>query len=133
MSKNILFIDDNTIKDRTAVHGNIDPKLMYPDIKAAQDMYIHPLLGTALFKKIQDAINDGTITTNGALANYKTLLDDYIVDALVYYTLADLPTTISYQFWNKGVIRKQGNNTEDRKSTRLNSSHSSVSRMPSSD
>ena len=112
MSKNILFIDDNTIKDRTAVHGNIDPKLMYPDIKAAQDMYIHPLLGTALFKKIQDAINDGTITTNGALANYKTLLDDYIVDALVYYTLADLPTTISYQFWNKGVIRKQGNNTE---------------------
>lgn len=107
MSLNILLISDEMIKERTAIHGNIDPKLLYPDIKVAQDMYIHPILGTALYDKIQADINGGSIA-----GNYKILLDKYIVDALIYYTLTDLPTTISYQFWNKGVVRKQGENTE---------------------
>lgn len=112
MSLDILLISDTMIKDRTAVHGNIDPKLIYPDIKVAQDMYIHPILGTALYNKLQTIVSDGTITSNSALASYKTLVDRYIVDALIYYTLAELPTTISYQFWNKGVLRKQGESTE---------------------
>lgn len=112
MSENILLISDTMIKERTAIHGNIDPKLIYPDIKVAQDMYIMPILGTALYNKLQAIISDGTITTNPANANYKGLIDKYLVDALMYYTLAELPTTISYQFWNKGVVRKQGENTD---------------------
>jgi hypothetical protein len=74
-------------------------------------MYILPLIGSALYNKIQTLIDDGTI---GDAENepYKTLLDKYIVDALIYYTLTDLPQTLSYQFWNKGVVRKQGDNTQ---------------------
>lgn len=109
MSKNILLISDETLKERTTIHGNIDPKLLYPEIKAAQDMYIHPILGTALFNKIVSDVDAGTIT-----GNYKTLLDDYIIDCLLYYTLAGLPEALSYQFWNKGVIRKQGDESGDR-------------------
>lgn len=112
MSENILLISDIMIKERTAIHGNIDPKLIYPDIKVAQDMYIHPLLGSGLYNKLQTIISDGTITSNPANSNYKTLIDKFIVDALMYYTLSELPTTISYQFWNKGVVRKQGENTD---------------------
>jgi hypothetical protein len=100
------------IKDRTAIHGNIDPKLIYPDIKVAQDMYIHPILGTALYVKLETIISDGTITSNVALVNYKNLLDRYIVDTLMYYVLAELSMTLSYQFWNKGVLRKQGVDTD---------------------
>ena len=100
------------IKERTAIHGNIDPKLIYPDIKVAQDMYIHPILGTSLYNKLQTIISDGTISSDAANAEYKTLIDRYIVDALMYFTLSELPTTISYQFWNKGVMRKQGENTD---------------------
>ncbi len=107
MSLNILLISDVMIKERTSIHGNIDPKLIYPDIKVAQDMYIHPILGSALFNKILDDINGA-----GPTGEYKILVDKFIVDALIYYTLADLPTTISYQFWNKGVVRKQGVDTE---------------------
>lgn len=107
MSLNILLISDAMIKERTAIHGNIDPKLIYPDIKVAQDMYIEPILGTALYNKLLNDINGA-----GPAGEYKTLLDKFIVDALIYYTLAQLPTTISYQFWNKGVMRKQGQDTE---------------------
>ena len=108
MSLNILLVSDQMIKDRTAIHGNIDPELIKPDIKVAQDMYIHPILGTALYDKLQTDIS-GTGTTTG---NYKILLDRYIVDTLMWYVLSELPTTISYQFWNKGVVRKQGESTD---------------------
>jgi hypothetical protein len=104
--------------DRSPVHGNIDPKLIYSDIKAAQDMYILPLLGTGLYNKIQDLIEAGTIGDN-ANAEYKTLLDNYIVDALVCYTMAELPMGISYQFWNKGVLRQGGDVTENPTMTEL--------------
>jgi len=107
MSKNVLLIDENILKDRTAIHGNIDPKLLYPEIKAAQDMYIEPILGSNLFNKIINEVDAGTIT-----GVYKDLLDDYIIDALIYYVISALPDAISYQFWNKGVVRKQGDNTE---------------------
>lgn len=112
MSDNVLLISDTILKERTAIHGNIDPKLIYPDIKVAQDMYIHPILGTALFLKMQKIVGDGTITSDSNNSNYKRLWEAYIIDTLMYYTLAELPTTLGYQIWNKGVVRKQGENTE---------------------
>ena len=108
MSKNTLFISDTILKEKSIVNSNNDAKLIYPDIKAAQDLYIHPILGTALFIKIQNAIAANNWT---GLADYKTLLDDYIIDTLVNYTMAELPMN-SYQFTNKGIVRKQGDNTD---------------------
>jgi len=95
------------LKQRTQMHGNIDEKLLYADIKVAQDMYVLPILGTALFNKLQAAVSAGTL--NGA---YKILMDDYLVDCLVWYTLAESPETMSYQLTNKGLVRKMGDNTQ---------------------
>lgn len=111
MSQDILLISDVMLKERTAVHGNIDPKLIYPEIKVAQDMYIEKLLGTALYNKLLDLIGNGTISDAGN-AEYKKLLDRYIVDALLHYTMSGMVTTTSFQIWNKGVVRKQGVDTE---------------------
>lgn len=107
MSLNILLIGDEIIKSRTSIHGNIDPKLIYPNIKIAQDMYILPLIGTALYNKLQTDINNNALT-----GDYQTLVNSFIIDALIYYTLSELPVNISYQFWNKGIVRKQGEDTE---------------------
>lgn len=99
------------IKERTAIHGNIDPALLYPDIKVSQDMYIQPVLGSALFDKLQTLVDTGDINLTEN-ADYYNLISKFIADALMYYTLSALPTTISYQFWNKGVVRKYGEETE---------------------
>lgn len=107
MSANILLISVDMLKQRTQMHGNIDEKLLYADIKVAQDMYVLPILGTALFNKLQAAVSAGTL--GGA---YKTLMDDYLVDCLVWYTLAESPETMSYQLTNKGLVRKLGDNTQ---------------------
>lgn len=108
MSANVLLLSVQVLKDRTSIHTNIDEKLLFPEIKTAQDMYIHPILGTALYDKIIGDINVSGTTTG----DYLTLLNNYIIDPLLYYVLAELPTSLPYQFWNKGVVRKQGDSTE---------------------
>lgn len=119
MSSNILLLSDQMIKDRTAIHGNIDSELIKPVIKVAQDIYIKPVLGSALFDKLQTDISSSGTTTG----NYKILLDSYILDTLMWYVLSELPLTLSYQFWNKGVIRKQGIDTDLPSMTELETIH----------
>jgi len=60
MSLNTLFISVQNIKERSGLHANVDEKLVLPEIKTAQDMYILPALGTALYNRLQDGINNCT-------------------------------------------------------------------------
>jgi hypothetical protein len=105
--KNICFINVNTIKERSALHSNVDDKLILPEVLAAQDMYILPALGTALYNRLQDGIDNNNLTTDEV-----DLLDNFITNALVYYTLSELPVGLSYQFYNKGLVRKTSDNTD---------------------
>lgn len=111
MSKNILLISVDILKERTDIHGNVDPKLIYPHIKYVQDAFIKPILGTALFDKLQSLIDAGTIT-DVANEDYKLLIDEYLIDTIIWYVKSELQVDISFQTWNKGVVRKQGENTE---------------------
>ena len=108
MSKNTLFISVQSIKDRTGLHANVDEKLVLPEIKTAQDMYIFPALGSALYNELQTAVDSNTYTNLQT-----TLLDDYIVDTLIYFVMSELPQGLSFQFYNKGLLRKSGENQEN--------------------
>lgn len=105
--RNTLFIGANTIKERTAVHSNIDDKSIMSEIKTAQDMFILPALGTALYNRLQDGIENANLTVQET-----ALLDNYITDTLVYFVLSELPIGLSYQFYNKGLVRKSSENTD---------------------
>lgn len=108
MSRNILFISVNTIKERTGLHNNVDEKLVNPEILTSQDMYILPALGTALYERLQNGIENNNLT-----ATEQGLLDTYITPTLVYYVMSELPMGLSYQFYNKGMIRKSGEGQEN--------------------
>lgn len=86
MSRNILFISVDTIKDRTGLHSNTDEKLINPEILTAQDMYILPALGTALYERLQDGVANNNLTQIET-----SLLDTYITPTLVYYVMSELP------------------------------------------
>lgn len=107
MSRNTLFISVKTIKERTGLHANVDEKLILPEILTSQDMYILPALGTALYNRLQDGIDASNLT-----AAETDLLDTYITNCLVYYVMSELPMGLSYQFYNKGVVRKSSDNTD---------------------
>lgn len=119
MSKNTLLIMPSLLKERTALFTNTDDKLLYPEIKAAQDMYILPLLGSTLFSALQVKIAAGTVT-----GYYETLMDDYLVDALINYVLSELPDSLSYQLTNKGVVKRSGDNSEVASYSDLYAAHS---------
>jgi hypothetical protein len=108
MSRKILFITPQTIKERTGLHANVDEKLVNPEILTAQDMYILPILGTALYERLQTGIEDNTLTDKEA-----DLIDTYITPCLVHFVLSELPMGISFQFYNKGLIRKTGTEQQE--------------------
>ena len=105
--RDTLFIQPRNIYERTQVHSNIDDKMITPIIKVCQDMYILPAVGTALYTRLQDGIENNNLT-----ADEETLLKDYIRDSLIYYVVSELPMTLSYQFWNKGVLKGTAQNSE---------------------
>jgi hypothetical protein len=86
----------------------VDEKLVLPEIKTAQDMYILPALGSTLYNRLQDGVNNCTLNMDE-----QGLLDNYVTDCLIYYVMSELPMGLSYQFYNKGLLRKGGDNQEN--------------------
>ena len=101
MSANILFISENTLKSRTGMSDNIDGKQLKPQIKLAQDMYVQGALGSTLYKRLQSGIE-----ANNLSINEKALLDNYVTDCAIWYTMSLLPFALGYQFFSKGVLQK---------------------------
>ena len=101
MSLNILFINENLIKSRTGISDAIDGKQIKPTIKLAQDKYILPALGSGLYNRLESGVSANNLTTNE-----KTLLDNYVTDALLWFTVAEMVVITSYQFFSKGVLQK---------------------------
>jgi len=57
----ILLISDVYIKKYTNINGAVDPNLLYPSIYLAQDKHLAPYLGTALYEKIKNDIENNTL------------------------------------------------------------------------
>ncbi|GEP95572.1 DUF6712 family protein [Chitinophaga cymbidii] len=118
MSKKILFLSEKYIKENSFVSDNVNPKDLLPTVKAVQDIYIHPMLGTALYNKLQDLVMNQNTTP--IPADYVSLLDYYILDALLWYALADMPIPLQMKLVNKGVVQRADatiavSSTSDRK------------------
>lgn len=108
MSANILFISETTLKDRSLLQDNVDPKLIRPTIKQSQDMYIEPILGTGLYRELQDQIELGTISDLN-----KKLLDFYITDCLSWYVASEMVMSLGFKLTNKNVLRKNSENSNE--------------------
>jgi hypothetical protein len=100
MSTNILFCSRNDIVRRAYIGGNVDPDKIVPFIKTAQDKYILIALGTVLYDYLQAQIAAGTLT-----GVYRTLVDEYIVDTLVHYTMVESLPFLAYNIGNTGITK----------------------------
>lgn len=101
MSNNILFISPSLLKSRTAISSSIDDDILKAQIKLAQDIYIQPALGSTLYLRLQTGIDDSGLTPNE-----KVLINTYITDSLIWYTMSLLPFALGYQVFAKGVLQK---------------------------
>ncbi len=103
-----LFIHPNEIKKTAFIEENVDEKLIRDIIVEAQDLHIHPLVGTGIYNDIKDNIT--SLQTSSP--DNKTLMTDYIWPALKYWVLYEGVDVLTYKITNKAVLKRTGQNTE---------------------
>ena len=102
-----LFISPEDLVKRTAINGNVDRDQMIQFIKIAQDIHVQALLGTALYNRLKADVLNSTLA-----GNYQTLLEDYVQDVLVHYSMTEILPFLAYKVSNGGVFKKQSENSE---------------------
>ena len=100
---NILLISEDTLKTHSSLNKNVWADNLSSVIKATQDVDLQRILGPCLYKKVLELVNDGGIR-NTKYSIYKTLLDEYITDYLIYQTLVNLIPEISTKITNMGLV-----------------------------
>ena len=101
--QNTLLISEAKVKAFTDINNNLDPSLIKSTIREAQIIHITRLLGTKLYDKIIDDVDAGTLT-----GNYKSLVDDYVQDALLYWSYYESLESIYLRPRNNGLLQPQG-------------------------
>lgn len=100
---NILLISEDTLKTHSHLNDNVWAKSLTPAIITAQDIYLQKFLGSCLYKRVLELVENGGIR-NIKYTMYKDLLDNYITNFLIYQTLANLIPEISTKIANMGLV-----------------------------
>lgn len=99
-----LFITEDKLKSFTGIEENVDPTILYPYVIQSQDLYVQQTCGTKLYNALKDYVNDYVVNGTPIPTAYKTLLDDYIANMVVYYTYYLAIPHIKYRTTNKGLL-----------------------------
>ena len=100
---NTLIISEAKLKRFTDINNVLDVDLISSVIREAQIVHITRLLGTKLYDKILSDIDNDSLS-----GVYKTLVDDYIQDALIYWSYYESLETIYLRPRNAGLVVPQG-------------------------
>ena len=58
----ILLISEKTLKANGVINNNVDNMYIFPAIRYAQDAGLQPIIGTKLYNKLMDLVENGSIT-----------------------------------------------------------------------
>jgi hypothetical protein len=100
-----LFINRNDIIKNTPLQGAIDADALLPFVRTAQDKYLKNLLGTILFDYLQAQIIANNV--DNLSIYYQDLLDDYVKNALIWYSCVEYIPFSSVQFKSNGSVKQQ--------------------------
>ena len=102
-----LFITREQLVKNTIIDGNVDTDKFIQFIKIAQEIHIQNYLGTQLYLKISNDIDNNTLT-----GDYLELVTDYIQPMLIHYAMVDYLPFAAYQVKNGGVFKHRSENSE---------------------
>ena len=101
--QNTLLLSEAKLKRFTDINNVLDVDLISSVIREAQIVHITRLLGSKLYDRIISDVDNDTLT-----GNYKSLVDDYIQDALLYWSYYEALETIYLRPRNAGLVVPQG-------------------------
>lgn len=97
----VKMISTEYLKKNSALDNNIDDDILNPYIYKAQEIHIHPILGTALYDKLKSDIQSSSVS-----GIYKTMLDNYVMPCLLEYAVYESLPFISLKLTNKSVSKR---------------------------
>lgn len=103
---NVLLISEDYIKTNSSLNENFWGKNLLPAIREAQDIYLQSIIGTCLYHRLLDMVDNGTVSDSENIA-YKDLLDDKILPYLLYRTLANVIPLANVKITNFGTTISQ--------------------------
>lgn len=92
---------------RTSLSGNIDMDKITPFIKTAQDIHIQGLLGTKLYDKILQDIDEDDLSST-----YESFVLEYVKPVLIHYAVADFLAFHAYSVENGGIYKHSSDTGE---------------------
>ena len=104
---NTFLISEAQIRNYTDIEDNIDSALVKNGIREAQDIKLQPIIGTLLIDKLYSLVDAGTMG-DAANADYKTLLDSYIQDMLIYAAYYYILDSVYIRSRNNGLLIPDG-------------------------
>lgn len=113
----VYFMSVDDLKSYSTIDYSVESKLLENSIYDAQKIDIQAIIGTRLYKSLEDKIIDGTISSD---TNYQLLLDDYIFDTLLKASQKRALMFIFAKIRNKGVMEQSSDNSNPVDITILN-------------
>lgn len=102
-----LLISEIKVREYTDINDSLDNALIKNAIREAQDIALQRVTGTLLYNELLSQVSAGTITDSSNAA-YKTLLDDYIQDMLLYASYYNILENTFIRTRNNGLLTPQG-------------------------
>lgn len=103
-----FLISEAKVRNFTSLNNSVDSELIKNCIRTAQDYHLQNIIGTVLYDKLLSDVDSSSLT--GA---YKTLVDDYIQDFLLYCTYYETLEEIFLRPRNNGLLRPNGGENSD--------------------
>jgi hypothetical protein len=99
------LVSTNELKNLTSIGQNIDCELLTPHLLIAQQLYLEPVLGCALYNDIIYRFDNNQLT-----GNTQVLYEQYIVPAIAYASWYSLSPFLNWRTSRNG-INKSGTDT----------------------
>lgn len=121
MAIEAIFITTTYIKNNTAALGYVNDDELRTFIKPAQDIYISRVLGTKLYNRLKDGVENNNLN-----ANEINLLREYIQPALQYWTIYEWILWSNYKLTNKALSKQNSDNSNPSDLNEVNYLKSSI-------
>jgi hypothetical protein len=96
MESTIVTVND--LKNFSSIGENVDPELLYPHLLIAQQLYLQPVLGDALYNDIVSRFDNSQLT-----GDTQTLYEQYIIPALAYSSWYSVSPFLNYRTQRAGI------------------------------
>ena len=103
-----FLISEAKVRAFTSLNNSVDTDLIKNCIRTAQDYRLQSIIGTVLYEKLLSDVDNNSLT-----GYYKTVVDEYIQDFLLYSVYYETLEEIFLRPRNNGLLKPNGGENSD--------------------